>query len=69
MSVYLKDSLDLPLAVNKGDFVLKLAEGVEKADATLDSYVVTPQLKHCFDDAMGLIQAAVAGNSGTVTIT
>ncbi|MBT3378823.1 MAG: phage resistance protein [Lentisphaerae bacterium] len=63
MSVYLKDLLVLPDAVSKGDFVLKLAEGVEKADETLDSYVVTDQLKKCFDDALRFIRNALAGKT------
>jgi predicted ATPase len=63
MVVYLKDLLDLLAAVNKGDFVLKLAEGVEKSEETLRSYVVTPQLERCFDEVLSLIQNALSGSS------
>lgn len=62
---YIRDLLDLPAQVNKGDFVLNLARGVdaEHAAATLQSYVVTPQLAACFDQALGMIQGALAANA------
>ena len=43
--VLLKDLIHIPERVHQGDFVLKLAEGVDRpAEATLRDYVVTPQL-------------------------
>ncbi len=58
---YIKELLDLPMQVNKGDFVLNLAAGVSDANAaaTLRNYVVTPQLTACFDQALGFIKSAV----------
>ena len=53
------DLIDIPTRVHQGDFVLKLTEGVQNEDATLNSYVVTPQLERSFDQALGLIQSAV----------
>ena len=62
---YIRDLLELPAQVNKGDFVLKLVAGVagDRAAETLRNYVVTPQLEACFDQALGFIKSAVDGNS------
>ena len=53
------DIFELPERVHQGDFVLRLAEGVERAERTLRDYVVTPQLARCFEDALALIGSAV----------
>ena len=53
------DIFDLPERVHQGDFVLRLAEGVERAEQTLRDYVATPQLAQCFDAALTLIGSAV----------
>ncbi|MCP9485022.1 MAG: hypothetical protein MSC30_04130 [Gaiellaceae bacterium MAG52_C11] len=65
MSTPLRDLINIPERVYKGDFVLKLGEGVSEdhAQQTLDAYVVTPQLAKSFDEALGLIQAAVEAHS------
>ena len=55
----LSDIFDLPERVHQGDFVLRLAEGVERAEQTLRDYVVTPQLVQCFEAALALIGSAV----------
>ena len=55
----ISELLNLPDRVRQGDFVLKLAEGVSKADLTLRHYVVTPQLADCFESALNLIGTAV----------
>ena len=44
MATVIKDLLNLPEQVNRGDFVLRLTEGVSRPAATIDEYVVTPQL-------------------------
>src|SRR5690606_1669568 len=41
----------------------KLTSGVAHADETLQSYVVTPQLVDCFDQALSLIRSAVETGS------
>ena len=53
------DIFELPERVHQGDFVLRLAEGVERAAETLRDYVVTPQLVGCFEGALALIGSAV----------
>lgn len=55
----LKDLINIPERVHQGDFVLKLSEGVNNADATLRDYVVTPQLVDSFDNALGFIKQSV----------
>jgi hypothetical protein len=57
--MYIKDVLNLPERVQRGDFVLRLSEGVIKPKETIESYVVTPQLVKCFDQALALIRSAV----------
>lgn len=49
--------------MNRGDFVLRLTEGVAHPDATVDSYIVTPQLEKCFDTALALMKSAVEGKT------
>ena len=56
----LRDLIPIPERVHQSDFVLRLTEGLAHAERTLDDYVVTEQLVHCFDDALGVIQKAVA---------
>jgi hypothetical protein len=55
----ISELIELPEKVRKGDFVLKLSEGVTRPEKTLDQYVVTPQLVACFEDALSFIQGAV----------
>ena len=55
----LRDVITIPEAVHKGDFVMSLATGVADRQATLDSYVVTPQLADAFENALGFIASAV----------
>ena len=57
------DIFDLPERVRQGDFVLRLTEGVERAEQNLGDYVVTEQLARCFDDALSLIGSAVTTNT------
>ena len=65
MNKLIRDLLDLPPQVSKGDFVLNLAAGVSQSNAaaTLRTYVVTPQLTACFDQALSFIQGAADANS------
>ncbi len=63
----IKDLIEIPEQVHRGDFVLRLTEGVERADETLDSYVVTPELVRNFDDALGFIRSALDGHSSKAT--
>lgn len=55
----LKEIFDLPKQVHQGDFVLKLADGLEAPAATVRDYVVTPQLVKCFDQALGVVKGAI----------
>src|SRR6266702_1062156 len=65
MSTFLRDLIEIPERVYKGDFVLRLGEGVsdEHAQQTLGDYLVTPELAKCFEDALGLIRAALEAHS------
>jgi hypothetical protein len=59
----LRDLIHIPERVQTSDFVLKLAEGIteQSAAATIASYVVTPELRARFDDALNFIKSAVQG--------
>ena len=57
------DIFDLPERVHQGDFVLRLTEGVERAEQTLGDYVVTEQLARCFDVRAVADRSAVTANT------
>jgi hypothetical protein len=54
-----KDLLDIPEHIRKGDFVLKLAEGIDNPRTTAADYVVTPPLVEAFDRALRLVGSAL----------
>jgi hypothetical protein len=55
----LRELIDIPEYVDRGQFVLRLSEGVQDPDATIKSYVVTEQLVRCFDDALNFVKGAL----------
>ena len=59
----ISDIFDIPTQVHQGDFVLRLSEGVQRPAETLRTYVVTPQLAICFDQALQLIRSALESSS------
>ncbi len=59
----IRELIDIPTEVRRDAFVLKLTEGLAKADQTLKQYVVTPQLARAFDEALGFVAAAVDGGT------
>jgi hypothetical protein len=59
MATLIRDLIELPEQVHRGDFVLRLTEGVERPDATVSTYVVTPQLAQSFDNALAFIRSAL----------
>lgn len=59
MSPLLREVIEIPEAVHKGDFVMSLASGVENRHATLADYVVTEQLVVAYDNALGFIASAI----------
>ena len=58
----IKELIHIQERVNKDDFVLKLTAGVADPGTTLGSYVVTKELVHNFDDALGFIKGAIDSN-------
>ncbi|MFJ6769404.1 phage resistance protein [Kitasatospora sp. NPDC091257] len=61
----LRDVIDIKPSISTSDFVLKLAEAVtdEGAAAALKDYVLTDRLLENFDEALGLIKAALDGHT------
>lgn len=59
----IKDLIDIPERIQRGDFVLKLSEGVTRAEETLRDYVVTPELTDCFDNALTFIRSALESHT------
>ncbi|MCE9575760.1 MAG: hypothetical protein K8W52_21600 [Deltaproteobacteria bacterium] len=57
--VLVKDLLSLPEHIRKGDFVIKLAEGIDDPKTTAATYKVTPALAHAFDKALRLVGSAL----------
>jgi hypothetical protein len=59
----IQDLIHIPDRVQKGDFVLRLTEGVTRADDTLRDYVITPELETCFNSALIFIRSALQAKS------
>lgn len=55
----IKDLIEIPEHIQKGDFVLKLTEGVTRPEETIGQYVVPPSLARCFDDALAFVRSAL----------
>src|SRR3954451_23666644 len=55
----IKELIQIPERVQRGDFVIRLSEGVNRAEDTLREYVVTPELRACFDNALSFIRSAI----------
>ena len=56
----LRDLVDIPTSVQKSDFVISLAQGIDDPARTVADYVVTEQLVTCFDQALSLVASAIA---------
>jgi hypothetical protein len=65
--VLVRDLIDIPEQVHRGDFVLRFTEGIQRPDDTLRDYVVTPQLVACFDEALKFIKGAVTADASLET--
>jgi hypothetical protein len=59
----IKELIDIPERVQKGDFVLRLVEDIARPEVVLKDYVVTEELAKHFDEALMLIRAAVENRS------
>lgn len=59
----IKDLIEIPEHVQKGDFVLRLTEGVNCPEETIGLYEATPQLTKCFGEALAFIKTAVGSNT------
>src|SRR5258708_17521051 len=63
----LRELIEIPEHVQKGDFVLRLSEGVIDPAGTLGEYVVTPELVRCFDQTLDFVRDAVAPRTSKAT--
>ena len=63
----IRDLIDIPERVQKGDFVLKLVEDIKRPEVVLDNYVVTPELAKNFDAALTFIHSALQGRTSKAT--
>ena len=53
-----RDLFQIPERIGKMDFTVALADGIARADETVRTYVLTPQIVQAFDQALGLIDQA-----------
>ena len=60
----IKDLIHIPDHVGRGDFVLRLSEGITDPEGTIKHYQVTPQLVDCFDQALNLVKGSLQGTGG-----
>jgi hypothetical protein len=56
----IRELLDLPKAVRKGDFVLSLNKGIENPNETLEKYAITPNLQQTFGRVISIIDSALS---------
>ena len=63
----IKELIDIPERVQKGDYVLKLVEDIKRPDVVLGNYVVTPELAKNFDAALTFIRSALTGRTSKAT--
>lgn len=63
----LKDLIEIPESLQKGDFVLNLSSVAIDADRILRDYVVTPELQKCFDQALNFIRSTLQSNVSKAT--
>ena len=63
----IKELIDIPERVQKGDFVLRLVEDINRPEVVLDNYVVTEELAKHFDEALILIRSALEKRSSQAT--
>jgi len=63
----IKEIIDIPERVQKGDYVLKLVEDIKRPDVVLGNYVVTPELAKNFDAALTFIRSALTGRTSKAT--
>ncbi|MFC8385749.1 phage resistance protein [Nocardia sp. NPDC057272] len=63
----LRETFDISASRGTNDYVLKLSDSVEVEHlaATVDSYVVTPALKHAFDSALDVVEEALRTGENT----
>ena len=55
-----RDLFPVPEHIKKGDFVVKLGEGIEHPKETAETYVATPALVDAFDRALQLVGSGVS---------
>ena len=55
----IRELLDLPNDVRKGDFVLGLTEGISQPEKTVRDYAITPSLVHAFDRALSIVDSGL----------
>lgn len=63
----IRELIDIPERVQKGDYVLRLSEDIQHPDVVLKNYVVTPELADCFDAALAFIRSAIQGRTSKAT--
>ena len=55
----LADLIAIPTEVHRSEFVVSLHDGLDRASALLDTYVVPPQVAGAFEQALTLVASAV----------
>ena len=55
----LRDAINIPTVISASDFVIRLDQGVEQAQRTIDDYVVTTSLAESYDKALDRVAMAL----------
>ena len=62
-----RDLIHIPTQIHKGDFVLKLAEGLQDPAKTIGQYVVTEELAVSFDETLRIVAQSVNDGQSRAT--
>lgn len=63
----LKDLIEIPERVGRGDYVFTLEDAVKSPDRVLGNYVVTDQLRGRFDQALAFVRGAMQAGESRAT--
>lgn len=63
----LRELIDIPERVGRGDFVFTLQDAVKEPERVLGDYVVTDQLAGSFDEALAFVGGALRGGESKAT--
>ena len=62
-----RDLFQIPERIGKMDFTVTLADGIARAEETVQTYVLTPAIVQAYEQALGLIGQSIAASRSEAT--